>query len=65
MEIKSIYDPAIWPDARLEKALKEAAQDAANLNNGKLLKEWEGSTTEGYKIHGYFENGKITSFFFL
>lgn len=27
--IKTIYDPTIWPDTKLEKALKEALQDVA------------------------------------
>lgn len=61
---KTIYDPTIWSDVKLEQALKEAIQDVANRNNGNILSEFYGSTKEGYVVHGYYRNGKITSFFF-
>jgi Bacterial EndoU nuclease len=61
---KTIYDPTIWSDVKLEQALKEAIQDVANRNNGNILSEFFGSTKEGYVVHGYYRNGKITSFFF-
>jgi hypothetical protein len=62
--VKTIYDPKIWTDAKLEKALKEALQDVVNKNKGVIPREWEGLSNEGYPIHGYFDNGKVTSFFF-
>jgi len=59
-----VYDPFIWTDAKLERASKEAIQDAANKSSGVIDREWVGVTSEGYSIRGYFNNGKITSFFF-
>ncbi|MGB4775658.1 MAG: CdiA family toxin C-terminal domain-containing protein [Daejeonella sp.] len=61
---KTTYDPAIWTDIKLNKALKEAIQDAANKNGGILKREWNGLTSNGYTMRGYFDNDKITSFFF-
>lgn len=61
---KTIYDPVIWNDAKLEKALKETLQDSANKSNCTIPREWDGITAEGYTIRGYFENGKVTSFYF-
>lgn len=63
--IKSIYDPVIWSDAKLEKALKEALQDAANGNKGIIPTKFKGNSIEGYPIEGYFRNGKIETFYFL
>lgn len=31
---------------------------------GIIPREWDGITAEGYTIRGYFENGKVTSFYF-
>ncbi|WP_428265827.1 EndoU domain-containing protein [Haliangium sp.] len=61
---KTTYDPKVWTDARLEKSLKEALQDAADKNGGTLPREWSGATSEGFTLRGYFNNGKISSFFF-
>ena len=63
---KAIYDPAIWSDDKLEKALKEVLEDAINKNDGKLPdgNPSEGVTSEGYKIMFTSKNEKITSFWF-
>ncbi|HEY8936432.1 MAG TPA: hypothetical protein VIM65_14475 [Cyclobacteriaceae bacterium] len=39
---KTVYDPSIWTDAKLERALKEAIQDAANKSSGVIDREWVG-----------------------
>jgi hypothetical protein len=63
---KTVYDPAIWTDAKLEQALKEAFQDAFNKNDGviPLTNPTGGLTSEGYKIIFTYRNGNITSFWF-
>ena len=62
---KTIYDPTVWTDEKLEQAVKEAIQDAvSNTTDGTLTREWIGETVEGHKIRGYFENNHIKSFFF-
>ncbi len=61
---KTIYDPKIWTDDKLEKALKEAVQDAINNNGGTLPLKFNGNTSKGYEIEGYFRNGKIETFYF-
>ncbi|WP_052732735.1 type VI secretion system tube protein TssD [Hymenobacter terrenus] len=62
---KTIYDPQIWPRPRLERALKEAVQNAHTTHNGVLSSPWwEGTTREGYVIRGTNRNGKIETFFF-
>lgn len=62
--VKTIYDPAIWPDAKLERALKESLQDVANKNGGNIPYKFNGVTSEGYKIEGYFKDGKVSTFYF-
>lgn len=61
---KTVYDPVIWTDVKLNQALKEAVQDALNKSGGILRREWTGVTSEGYNIRGYTQNGRITSFYF-
>lgn len=61
---KTIYDPAVWTDQKLQTALKEAIKGHANKNRGKIHSEFDGFTKDGYKIHVYFRNGEVTSFFF-
>jgi hypothetical protein len=63
---KTTYNPAIWPDIELEKALKEALQDAANKNNGilPLGNPSPGFTSEGYKVMFTTSNGNVTSLWF-
>lgn len=61
---KTIYDPKIWTDDKLEKALKEAVQDAINKNGCTLPLKFNGNTSKGYEIEGYFRNGKIETFYF-
>ncbi|MCJ1807270.1 CdiA family toxin C-terminal domain-containing protein [Flavobacterium covae] len=62
--VKTIYDPIVWSDAKLEKVLKDALQDAANKNNGTVPYKFNGVTPEGYKIEGYFKDGKVSTFYF-
>ena len=62
--VKTIYDPVVWSDAKLEKALKDALQDAANKNSGTVPYKFNGVTPEGYKIEGYFKDGKSIHFLF-
>ena len=67
IETKSIYDPNIWPDHELEKALKEALQDHVNKNNGKILigNPQQGYTTSKHLIKFTTQIGnKVTSFWF-
>ncbi|GAA4279015.1 EndoU domain-containing protein [Aquimarina mytili] len=61
---KTLYDPSVWTDAKLEKAIKEAVQDAANKNGGTVPTKFNGNTTEGYEIEGWFRNGVIETFYF-
>ena len=61
---KTIYDPKVWPDSKLKNALNEALNDALRKNNGSIPFEWDGITKEGYRIRGYYRDGKVTSFFF-
>ncbi len=62
---KTIYDPAVWTDAKLEKALKEALQDVANKNgtfvNGK---SYRGVTIDGYEIEFWYRDNNIQTFYF-
>jgi hypothetical protein len=64
VEPKTIYDPAIWTDVKLEKVLREAMQNAADLNNGMIKPIWDGITVENYLIRGYYRNGKVPTFYF-
>ena len=61
---KTVYNPEIWTNDKLEKALKEAVQDAINKNKGILPSKFNGYTSEGYEIEGYFKNGTIDTFYF-
>jgi hypothetical protein len=64
--VKTIYDPDVWTDAKLEKALKEALQDVLTkeheLVNGKSYK---GFTSEGYEIEFWYRENKIQTFYFI
>ena len=62
--VKTLYDPAVWSDAKLEKALKEALQDVVNKNNGVIPEKFIGNSTEGYPIEGYYRNGAVDTFYF-
>ncbi|PDY46801.1 EndoU domain-containing protein [Bacillus pseudomycoides] len=47
----------------VEKGM-EAANDALSKeSSGVLPREWIGIDSNGIKWNGYFENGKVTSFF--
>lgn len=61
--IKNIYDPAIWTDTKLEKALKESLDDAFK-NKSLADGQFNGLTSEGYSIQGYIRNGKVETFYF-
>ncbi len=61
--IKNIYDPAIWTDTKLEKALKELLDDAFK-NKSLADGQFNGLTSEGYSIQGYIRNGKVETFYF-
>ena len=61
---KTIYDPNIIRDEEYIKYGLEAANDAMNNVGGTgLPREWTGVDSNGVKWHGYYEDGKITSFF--
>ncbi|PGH40527.1 MAG: hypothetical protein CRN43_02430 [Candidatus Nephrothrix sp. EaCA] len=62
--VKTLYDPAVWSDAKLEKALKEALQDVVNKNNGVIPEKFIGNSTEGYPIEGYYRKGAVDTFYF-
>ena len=62
--VKTIYDPSIWTDIKLERALKEAIEDAANKNHKIIPYKFNGVTSEGYHIEGYFKDGKVSTFYF-
>ncbi|SEW37932.1 hypothetical protein SAMN05428988_4751 [Chitinophaga sp. YR573] len=69
---KTIYDPNIWPDARLEQACNDALQDA--YRTGSLITnpapstsvKFKGTTRDGYIVEGFFDvNTKaVTTFYF-
>lgn len=63
--VKTIYDPKIWSDTKLEKALKEALQDAflkeGNFINGK---SYVGKSIEGYDIEFWYRDNKVQTFYF-
>ena len=63
---KTLYDPQVWPRPRLQRALKQALNNSYEANGNKILREWDGTTREGYPIHGYYNpsTNKITSFIF-
>jgi Bacterial EndoU nuclease len=61
---KTIYEPVIWTDSKLDKALKEALQNSSNTNSNILKSIWDGLTIEGYPIRGYFRDNKISTFYF-
>ena len=64
VENKTIYDPLIWTDGKLENSLKEAIQDALNENGGVLKPTWDGVSKDGFAIRGYYRDGKISTFYF-
>ncbi|GAB3636041.1 hypothetical protein GCM10027422_16310 [Hymenobacter arcticus] len=63
---KTIYDPAIWPRPKLERALKEGLLNSYHKEKNTLIREWTGVTQEGYYIRGFYDSKtkKITTFFF-
>ncbi len=61
---KTIYDPDVISDDEFIKRGLEAANDAiSKSNDGVMPREWTEVDSEGITWHGYFEDGKITSFF--
>ena len=64
--VKTIYDPSVWTDAKLETAVKEAALDHAKRHGNFIeRKALIGTTSEGYKIEFFYHNGKIETFYFI
>ena len=61
---KTIYDPKVWTDDKLEKALKESIQDVSNKSKLFIESPTIGLTSEGYGIVFTTNNGKVTSFWF-
>ncbi|MEI4803839.1 CdiA family toxin C-terminal domain-containing protein [Bacillus sp. FJAT-51639] len=61
---KTIYDPKLMSDKEFVEKGMEAANDALSKeSSGVIPREWIGIDSNGVKWNGYFENGKITSFF--
>jgi hypothetical protein len=69
---KTIYDPAVWTDVKLKKAIKEAFYNA--IRTGSLgtpsssgSRKFSGTTMEGYRIEGFFapSTSSITTFYFI
>ncbi|WP_142334753.1 EndoU domain-containing protein [Bacillus pseudomycoides] len=64
MHRKTIYDPKLMSDKEFVEKGMEAANDALSKeSSGVLPREWIGIDSNGIKWNGYFENGKVTSFF--
>ena len=63
---KTVYDPEIWTDTKLEKALNEVLSESISRNKGTLPTDSPtyGVTIEGYQIIFTHREGKITSFWF-
>lgn len=62
--VKTIYDPKIWTDSKLEKALKEALQDCNNKGNMIEDKLTSGITKDGYEIEFIIRDQKVKTFYF-
>jgi hypothetical protein len=63
--VKTVYDPTIWTDGKLEKALKESLQDAFNKEGAFINgKSYIGKTTEGYEIEFWYRDNKVQTFYF-
>jgi hypothetical protein len=62
--VKTIYDPKIWTDSKLEKALKEALLDCNNKGNMIEDKLTSGITKDGYEIEFIIRDQKVKTFYF-
>lgn len=63
---KTIYDPSIWTDAKLKKAVKESVEDALKQNGSFINgKSYKGVTEEGYSIEFWYRDDLIQTFYFL
>ena len=61
---KTIYDPDVISDNDFMRRGLEAANDAlSKADDGVMPREWSGVDSEGGTWRGYFEDGRITSFF--
>ena len=61
---KTIYDSDIISDDEFISRGLEAANDAiTKSDDGVMPREWYGIDSEGITWYGYFEDGKIKSFF--
>lgn len=61
---KTIYDPKVISDEDYINRGLEAANNAiSNSGDGSLPREWIGKDNSGKAWRGYYEDGKITSFY--
>lgn len=61
---KTIYDPNVISDREYVERGIEAANNALEKEpTGVLPRVWTGVDSKGVTLLGYFENGKVTSFF--
>jgi hypothetical protein len=65
--IKTVYDPAVWPDKELEAALKEAIQDVSIAEKGVFIngKRYVGRTKDGYPIEFWYRDNRVATFYFM
>lgn len=64
--MKAIYDPSIWPDAKLMEALREALHDI-KIKRGAFVNgtKYQGMTKEGYNIELWYRNDAVQTFYFV
>ncbi|EAG9291366.1 transposase [Listeria monocytogenes] len=61
---KTIYDPKMISDEEyINRGLEAANNATSNPDDGSLSREWAGKDNSGKTWRGYYENGKITSFY--
>lgn len=63
--IKTIYDPTIWTDAKIETSIGEAVMDYAK-HNGNFVEGQPllGKTKEGHEIEFFYRDGTVATFYF-
>ncbi|EJT4732001.1 EndoU domain-containing protein [Listeria monocytogenes] len=61
---KTIYDSKVISDEEyINRGLEAANNATSNLDDGSLPREWTGKDNTGKTWRGYYEDGKITSFY--
>ncbi|EAD2763168.1 hypothetical protein D3269_14560 [Listeria monocytogenes] len=61
---KTIYGPKVISDEEyINRGLEAANKATSNLDDGSLPREWTGKDNTGKTWRGYYEDGKITSFY--